>query len=95
MSSRRTENTRDAVVAGGGEVPVQDLNFEAALAELEGIVQSMEGGRLPLEESLAAYTRGSALLRHCQQRLSHAEQHIQILDKGLLRDFEPDRGEFS
>lgn len=95
MSSRRTENAGDTVVAGSGETPVQDLSFEAALAELEGIVHRMEGGRLPLEESLAAYARGNALLRHCQQRLSDAEQQVQILDKTLLRDFEADRDEFA
>jgi exodeoxyribonuclease VII small subunit len=53
---------------------IGELKFEAALAELEQIVQNMEGGRLPLEESLAAYRRGSELLRHCQQQLSDAER---------------------
>jgi len=70
-----------------------ELKFEAALAELEQIVQNMEGGRLPLEESLAAYRRGSDLLRHCQQQLSTAEHQIQILENGTLRDFEPDGSE--
>ncbi|WP_287653029.1 exodeoxyribonuclease VII small subunit [Accumulibacter sp.] len=70
-----------------------ELKFEAALAELEQIVQNMEGGRLPLEESLAAYRRGSELLRHCQQQLSTAERQIQILENGTLRDFEPDGSE--
>lgn len=66
-----------------------ELKFEAALAELEQIVQSMEEGRLPLEESLAAYRRGSELLKHCQHQLSDAERQIQVLDNGALRDFEP------
>ncbi|MFZ2909721.1 MAG: exodeoxyribonuclease VII small subunit, partial [Candidatus Desulfobacillus denitrificans] len=35
-------------------------SFEAALAELESIVQGMEAGKLSLEESLAAYQRGTA-----------------------------------
>ena len=52
----------------------------------------MESGRLPLEEALAAYRRGSELLRHCQQQLSDAERQIQILDEGMLRDFDADRG---
>lgn len=64
-----------------------ELKFEAALAELEQIVQNMEGGRLPLEESLAAYRRGSALLKHCQQQLGDAEQQVQVLENGSLRDF--------
>nr|WP_248595274.1 exodeoxyribonuclease VII small subunit [Candidatus Accumulibacter phosphatis] len=69
------------------------MKFEAALAELEQLVQDMEGGRLPLEESLAAYRRGSELLTHCQQQLSNAEAQIQVLENGALRAFEPTGGE--
>ncbi len=65
-------------------------SFEAALAELETIVRDMEAGQLPLEESLAAYERGAALLKHCQGALSTAEQKLQILENGELREFEPD-----
>jgi exodeoxyribonuclease VII small subunit len=53
--------------------------FETALAELEKIVASMEGGQLPLEESLAAYKRGTELLKLCQQQLQDAEQQVRIL----------------
>jgi exodeoxyribonuclease VII small subunit len=61
-------------------------SFEAALAELESIVQNMESGKLSLEESLAAYQRGAVLLRHCQGALAAAEQKIQVLESGELRD---------
>ena len=71
---------------------VTELKFEAALAELEQIVQNMEGGRLPLEESIAAYRHGSELLKHCQQQLSDAEQKIQVLEDGALRDFDTNNG---
>lgn len=64
-------------------------SFEAALAELENIVRAMEAGQLPLEESLAAYERGAALLKHCQEALGVAEQKLQVLENGGLRDFEP------
>lgn len=72
--------------------------FEAALKELEGLVQTLENGGAPLEESLQAYERGMALLRHCQETLTRAEQKIRILDGGELREFstgaEPaDKGE--
>lgn len=60
--------------------PIADMKFEAALAELEGIVQSMEGGKLELEESIAAYRRGMALMKHCQQQLADAEEQIRILE---------------
>lgn len=61
-------------------------SFEAALAELEGIVQSMEDGAAPLEESLKSYERGMALLNFCQKTLSLAEQKIRLLDGGEWRD---------
>ena len=64
------------------------LKYEAALAELEQIVRNMESGQLPLEESIAAYQRGSELLKHCQQQLADAEQKIQVLEDGALRDFD-------
>ena len=61
-------------------------SFEAALAELESIVQGMETGKLSLEESLAAYQRGAILLKHCQGALAAAEQKIQVLEAGQLQD---------
>lgn len=61
-------------------------SFEAALAELESIVQNMETGKLSLEESLTAYQRGAALLKHCQGALTAAEQKIQVLEAGQLQD---------
>ncbi len=64
-------------------------SFEAALAELEAIVGTMEGGQLPLNESLAAYKRGAELLQYCQSALKDAEQQVQIFEKGMLKPFEP------
>ena len=69
-----------------------ELKYEAALAELEMLVHNMESGRLPLEESIAAYRRGSELLKHCQQQLADAEQKIQVLENGTLRDFDINSG---
>jgi exodeoxyribonuclease VII small subunit len=66
-------------------------SFEAALAELEKIVATMEDGRLPLAESLAAYKRGAELLQYCQQALRDAQQQVQVLEKGVLAAFEPAR----
>lgn len=72
--------------------PTPPQSFEAALAELEGLVASLEAGQLPLEASIAAYRRGSDLLRHCQGVLSDAEQQVKVLEDGMLRDFEPEGG---
>lgn len=63
-------------------------DFETALAQLEELVAKMESGVLPLEESLAAYRRGVALTRVCQERLAQAEQQITVLEAGLLRPFD-------
>jgi exodeoxyribonuclease VII small subunit len=64
--------------------------YEAALSELERIVASMEGGALPLEESLGAYQRGVALLRFCQAKLADAEQRVRVLEEGELSAFSDD-----
>ena len=61
--------------------------FEAALAELEQVVADMESGKLPLEESLAAYQRGSELLKQCRSRLDDAQQQVRILEDGTLKNF--------
>lgn len=58
---------------------IQD--FEAALSELEAIVSQMESGQLPLEQSLAAYQRGTALLQSCQKALTEIDQQIRILNE--------------
>lgn len=71
--------------------PAAPVSFETALRELETIVQAMEAGNAPLEESLAAYERGVVLLRQCQETLSAAEQKIRILEDGTLREFDAAR----
>jgi exodeoxyribonuclease VII small subunit len=59
--------------------PVDELRFSEALVELEGIVAALEGGQLDLEDSLARYERGVALLRACQAKLGEAEQKVTML----------------
>ncbi len=53
--------------------------FEDALAELEGVVRRLEQGELPLEESLAAFERGIALVRLLSERLAQVEQRVEVL----------------
>lgn len=60
-------------------------DFESALAELESLVAAMEDGALPLEASLAAYKRGVALSRVCQDRLAQAENQVRVLEGELLK----------
>ena len=70
--------------------PDNALTFERALEELEALVARMEDGKLPLEESLAAYQRGAELIKFCEARLSDAQARVAILEGGELRDFKPD-----
>jgi exodeoxyribonuclease VII small subunit len=61
--------------------------FEAALAELEAILATMEDGQLPLADTLAAYKRGAELLQYCQAALRDAQQQVQVLERGVLKAF--------
>ena len=72
--------------------PAANLTFEKALEELEALVARMEDGKLPLEESLAAYQRGAELIKYCEARLGEAQARIAILEGGELRGFTPGGG---
>lgn len=78
--------------AGGARVCDTPLpvSYEAALAELDEMVTHMESGSLSLEESLAAYRRGVALVRFCQQQLEKVEQQVRRLDGETLKPVLPD-----
>ena len=64
--------------------------FESALTELENIVTRMEGGQLPLEQSLTAYKRGAELLKFCQAQLADAQQQVKVLEAGALKNLAGD-----
>ena len=73
-------------------------DFEAALAELEQIVERLEQGELSLEQSLRQFERGVELTRSCQKALREAEQKISILTRGpggeaAVEDFVPPAGD--
>jgi exodeoxyribonuclease VII small subunit len=70
--------------------PTDTLSFEKALEELEALVARMEDGKLPLEESLAAYQRGAELIKFCESKLADAQARVAVLDGGELRDFTPE-----
>ena len=56
-----------------------DLDFEAAIKELESLVERMEQGDQSLEQSLKDFERGVELTRTCQKALKQAEQKVQLL----------------
>jgi exodeoxyribonuclease VII small subunit len=64
-------------MAEDGNADVKTLPFEKALAELEQIVQRLERGDVPLEESVAIYERGETLKRRCEELLRQAEARVE------------------
>lgn len=56
---------------------IDQMNFEDALGELEGIVRNLETGQSPLEDSISAYERGIALKKHCETKLREAQMKIE------------------
>ena len=64
--------------------------FESALEELEKLVADLEGGKLPLADSLAAYKRGAELLKYAQAELAQVEQQVKVLEGDVLKPFQPD-----
>lgn len=85
----------NTVPAGNGDQPsagTPAASYEAAMAELEALVASMESGALPLEESLAAYRRGAELVKYCQQMLERVEQQVKVLEGDALKPLATDNG---
>lgn len=60
-------------------------SYEAALAELERLVQAMEGGQMPLDRLLESYQRGAELLDFCRARLQAVEEQVKVLEDGQLK----------
>jgi exodeoxyribonuclease VII small subunit len=67
---------------------MNEIPFEQALAELDAVVRDLEDGRLGLDEALARYERGVALIQTCQSRLQAAEQRI-LMVTGLTEEGTP------
>jgi len=63
----------------------EPVSYEAALAELDALVQAMEGGQLPLDRLLEGYRRGACLLEFCRERLAAVETQVKVLEEGLQK----------
>jgi exodeoxyribonuclease VII small subunit len=61
--------------------------FEEAMAELAQLVTQMEAGQLPLEASVAAYARGSELVKFCAGQLDKVEAQVKVLEGEMLKPF--------
>ncbi|UTW56747.1 exodeoxyribonuclease VII small subunit [Kordiimonas sp. SCSIO 12610] len=66
---------------------IKDMTFEVAMAQLEEVVRKLENGSVSLEDSIEYYTRGEALKKHCEAKLSEAEARIEKIT--LAKDGTP------
>ena len=64
-------------MAENTQMDVKKLSFERAMEELETIVTRLEGGKVPLEESVTIYERGESLKRRCEELLRQAEVRVE------------------
>ncbi len=71
--------TEPAPPAPAAPPPIEDLSFDAAMAEFQRVVSELEQGGQPLEASLALYERGVALQAHLDRLLSDAELRVRRL----------------
>ena len=60
---------------------ISKLTFEQAIQQLKGIVDKIEQGEIPLQDSLEQYEKGMALIKHCRDILQKAEKRIEKISK--------------
>jgi exodeoxyribonuclease VII small subunit len=76
MATKKSESSKS-----GLEIQIDpDLRYEQAVKELEKLISDMESGKFSLEETLLAYQRGAALLKHCQAMLAQVEQQVRVFE---------------
>ena len=76
MATKKSESGK----SGLGIQIDPDLRYEQAVKELEKLISDMESGKFSLEETLLAYQRGAALLKHCQGMLAQVEQQVRVFE---------------
>jgi len=76
MSAKKSESQNAEL---GGQID-PNLRYEQAVKELERLISDMESGKFSLEETLLAYQRGAALLKHCQGVLAQVEQQVRVFE---------------
>ena len=67
-------------------------SFEEAMTELDELVARMEAGELPLEASVAAYKRGSELVKYCAAQLEKVDNQVKVLEGDMLKPFNAESG---
>lgn len=72
---------------------VSPKSFEEAMKRLETLTTAMQSSDMPLEDALAAYQEGCALVQYCQDKLAEVEQKLQVLDAGELKELQLEQSE--
>jgi exodeoxyribonuclease VII small subunit len=75
------------------DAPAAPASFEEAMKELDRLVATMESGELPLEASVAAYKRGSELVKYCAAQLDRVENQVKLLEGDMLKPFAADEAD--
>ncbi|MFC1553754.1 exodeoxyribonuclease VII small subunit [candidate division KSB1 bacterium] len=65
-----------------------NLKFDEAIKKLEEIVDNLEQGDVPLEDTVKLFQEGISLAKHCKDKLHHAEKEIQKIIKDTDGDFQ-------
>jgi len=58
---------------------IEGLTFEAALAQLDSLIEKLEAGSIALDDAISAYERGTKLARHCEALLDRTERRVTAL----------------
>ena len=72
----------NALLMAEGSSEIGKLSFEEALKALDDVVRRLEGGEVPLDQSIDLYERGEKLRAHCQARLDAAQARIEKIVAG-------------
>lgn len=81
MENDRANSEVEEMTDENQKKDIKELSFEEAIAGLADIVDRIEQGRIPLQESLDQYEKGMALIKHCRTILQQAEQRIEKITK--------------
>jgi len=79
VAARKSKTPLEAPAADDAGADAPAPSFEQAIEQLAGIVEQLEGGELPLEQSLALFERGILLARSSQAQLDRAEKRVEQL----------------
>ncbi len=69
-------------------MPLEEMTYEQAFAELEVIVTRLESEEQSLQDSIALFERGQALAQYCNELLEQAELRVRQLSGDQIVGYE-------